>query len=104
MCTSIHAGRRASRAGVGRLCAVLLAAWIFGPVSAPAACLPNADPAIRALQALVDQDAHAALKKVQVLLDTEAGLAHPDPRRMASLYGVQAQAFSILELESKARD
>src|SRR5271154_1196590 len=104
MCTSIYAGRRASRAGLGRLCAVLLAAFISIPVSAPAACLPNADSAIRTLQTLVDQDAHAALKKVQVLLDAEAGLAHPDPRRLASLYGVQAQAFSILELESKARD
>ncbi len=31
-------------------------------------------------------------------------LAHPDPQRLASLYSVQAQAFSILELESKARD
>jgi diguanylate cyclase (GGDEF)-like protein len=104
MCTSIYSGRRAPRAGVGRLCAALLVAWTFGPVSAPAACLPSADPAIRALQTLVDQDAHAALKKVQLLLDTEAGLAHPNPRRLASLYGVQAQAFSILELESKARD
>src|SRR5580692_5415608 len=104
MCTSIYSGRRAPRAGVGRLCAALLVAWTFGPVAAPAACLPNADPAIRTLQTLVDQDAHAALKKIQVLLDAEVGSAQPNPRRLASLYGVQAQAFSILELESKARD
>ncbi len=69
-----------------------------------AACLPNADPEIRALQKLVDQDANAALKKVSVLLHSELGAPFPDPQRLASLYSVQAQAFSILELESKARD
>ena len=69
-----------------------------------AACLPNADPAIRALQILVDQDANAALKKVAVLLKTELATAVPNPQRLASLYSVQAQAYSILELESKARD
>ncbi|MGO9930421.1 MAG: diguanylate cyclase [Steroidobacteraceae bacterium] len=101
---SIHAGVRPSGTGVVRLCAALLIAAVFSPLPAPAACLPSADPAIRALQTLVDQDAHAALKKVQVLLDAEVGSADPNPRRLASLYGVQAQAFSILELESKARD
>jgi diguanylate cyclase (GGDEF)-like protein len=84
-------------------CLALLAAWSFSPLPATAACLPNADPAIRALQTLVDQDANSALKKVQVLLDAEVAAAHPDPQRLASLYGVQAQAFSILERESDAR-
>jgi len=71
---------------------------------AMAACLPNADPAIRALQILVDQDANAALKKVAVLLKTELATAVPNAQRLASLYSVQAQAYSILELETKARD
>src|ERR1700675_3489504 len=104
MCKSMYAGRCVSRAGAVWLCTTLLVAWAFSPLPAPAACLPNADPAIRALQTLVDQDAHAALKKIQVLLDAEVGSAQPNPQRLASLYGVQAQAFSILELESKARD
>jgi diguanylate cyclase (GGDEF)-like protein len=68
------------------------------------ACLPNADLTIRALQELVDQDANAALKKAAVLLKAELATAVPSAQRLASLYSVQAQAYSILELESKARD
>jgi len=78
--------------------------WTFGLQPAAAACIPNADPAIRALQILVDQDANAALKKVAQLLKTELTAPMPNGQRLASLYSVQAQAYSILELESKARD
>jgi diguanylate cyclase (GGDEF)-like protein len=104
MCKSQYAGRCASRAVAVWLLTTLLAAWAFGPLPASAACLPNADPAIRALQTLVDQDAQAALKRIQVLLDAEINAAQPNSQRLAALYGVQAQAFSILELVSKARD
>ncbi len=52
----------------------------------------------------MDQDANAALKKVAVLLKTELATPIPSPQRLASLYSVQAQAYTILELESKARD
>src|SRR5271169_1607066 len=97
-----YAGSCGTRGGTARVCTVILIAWMLGPSPAPAACLPNADPAIRALQVLVDQDANAALSKVQALLDAEAG-AGADPHRLASLYSVQAQAFSILERESDAR-
>jgi len=83
---------------------VLLLCGTWGLQPAAAACLPNADPAIRALQILVDQDANAALKKVAQLLKTELLAPIPNPQRLASLYSVQAQAYSILELESKARD
>jgi diguanylate cyclase (GGDEF)-like protein len=78
--------------------------WTFGLQPVAAACIPNADPAIRALQILVDQDANAALKKVAQLLKTELTAPMLDGQRLASLYSVQAQAYSILELESKARD
>ena len=84
------------------LCPLLVAWSIASP--AAAACLPNADPAIRALQTLVDQDANAALKKLQLLLRDETASPTPNAQRLASLYSVQAQAYSILELESKARD
>ena len=43
-------------------------------------------------------------KKVAALLKTELAAPTPNPQRLASLYSVQAQAYSILELESKARD
>jgi diguanylate cyclase (GGDEF)-like protein len=78
--------------------------WALGSQPAAAACIPNPDPAIRALQILVDQDANAALKKLTVLLKAELTEATPNAQRLASLYSVQAQAYSILELESKARD
>ena len=83
---------------------MLLLSWTLTFQPAAAACLPNADPAIRALQTLVDQDANAALKRVAALLKTELATPMPNPQRLASLYSVQAQAYSILELESKARD
>jgi diguanylate cyclase (GGDEF)-like protein len=83
---------------------LLLLACALRSSPVAAACLPNADPAIRALQELVDQDANAALKKVAVLLKAEMATLIPSPQRLASLYSVQAQAYSILELESKARD
>jgi diguanylate cyclase (GGDEF)-like protein len=83
---------------------MLLMAWSINPLPALGACLPNADPALRSLQTLVDQDANSAVSKVQALLDAELAAPHPNPQRLASLYSVQAQAFSILERESDARD
>jgi len=98
------AGRRASRVAVAGFFALLLLPGVFAARPADAACIPNADPAIRALQILVDQDANAALKKVAALLKTELAEPVANAQRLASLYSVQAQAYSILELESKARD
>ncbi len=66
--------------------------------------MPNADPGIHALQNLVNQDANAALKKVQAELDAELSAQQPNAQHLASLYSVQAQAYSILELEADARD
>jgi diguanylate cyclase (GGDEF)-like protein len=79
-------------------------AWCFMHDPAQAACLPSADPAIRPLQDLVNQDAKAALAKVKALLDAQLAAANPDGHRLASLYDVQAQAYSILELEADARN
>jgi diguanylate cyclase (GGDEF)-like protein len=97
------AGRRASRVAIAGVLALTLA-WAFSTAPAIAACLPNDDPALHALQILVDQDANAALKKVAQLLKVELAAPIPNPQHLASLYSVQAQAYSILELESKARD
>jgi diguanylate cyclase (GGDEF)-like protein len=104
MCKSRHAGRRVSRVGIAAICSAVVLGLTLAASPIRAACLPNADPEIRALQKLVDQDANAALKKVSALLHSELSAPFPDPQRLASLYSVQAQAFSILELESKARD
>ncbi len=83
---------------------MLIAAWTLASFPAAAACLPSADRGIRELQALVNQDAKAALAKVQAILDLETKLPHPNAQRLASLYDVEAQAYSILELGSSARD
>jgi diguanylate cyclase (GGDEF)-like protein len=86
------------------LLTVLLTAWCLVHGPADAACLPSGDPAVRPLQDLVNQDAKAALTKVNILLGVEVAAANPNAQRLASLYDVQAQAYSILELEADARD
>ena len=85
MCNSRCAGRRASRAGIAGIFLLLLLSWTLAFQPAEAACLPNADPAIRALQTLVDQDANAALRKVAVLLKTELASPVANEQRLASL-------------------
>ncbi|MEA3173820.1 MAG: hypothetical protein QOF42_1231 [Gammaproteobacteria bacterium] len=83
---------------------MLFSAWAFAALPAAAACLPSADPSILALQTLISQDAKAALAKVRAMLDFETKLPHPNSQRLASLYDVEAQAYSILELTSSARE
>ena len=95
----LHAPRAV---GLWLLPVLMVASVAFAP--AFAACLPNADPAIRQLQILVDQDAKAALRQVQSLLNAEQALGQVNPQRLASLYEVQAQAYSILELTPDARE
>jgi hypothetical protein len=93
---------RAPRAvGLWLLPVLMVASVAFS--QAFAACLPSADPAIRQLQTLVDQDAKAALRQVQSLLKAEQGLSPVNAQRLASLYDVEAQAYSILELTPDAR-
>jgi diguanylate cyclase (GGDEF)-like protein len=104
MCSPRCAVGRVSLGGKAGIFAALLLSWALSSQPAVAACIPNADPAIRELQILVDQDANAALKKVALLLKAELTALMPSPQRLASLYSVQAQAYSILELETKARD
>jgi diguanylate cyclase (GGDEF)-like protein len=82
---------------------LLLLAWGAAYSQAFAACLPSEDPAIHDLQVMVNRDAKAALAKVRVMLDAELGASRPNSPRIAALYDVQAQAYSILELESDAR-
>jgi diguanylate cyclase (GGDEF)-like protein len=83
---------------------LLLAVCCLLQPRAFAACMPSADGAVRQLQTLVNQDAKVALAKVKTLLASESAAARPNLQRLAALYDVQAQAFSILELEADARD
>jgi diguanylate cyclase (GGDEF)-like protein len=83
---------------------MLAIAWSCVPSTVTAACLGSADPDVRKLQALVEVDATQALKQVQSRLQPLEGAAQPDAHRLAPLYAVQAQAYTILELADDAKN
>jgi diguanylate cyclase (GGDEF)-like protein len=98
------AGRHTCRTAGWWLCAILIACAILPwPAFASSSCLISADPAIRELQDLVDADAARALKKVRTQLDALERAPQTDTQRLASLYAVQARAYTILELDGEAR-
>jgi diguanylate cyclase (GGDEF)-like protein len=76
----------------------------MGSSPAFATCLISADPAIRELQTLLDKDATRAVQQVQIQLQSVERAPQLDAQRTASLYGVQAQAYSILELYDDAKN
>ncbi len=83
--------------------ALLASAWV--PSGVWASCLDNPDPEIHRLQEMVDEDATKALKQTKALL---ASLKHEkftdsNALRIAALYGIQAHAYGILELDVEAR-
>jgi diguanylate cyclase (GGDEF)-like protein len=104
MCNSRFAGRDAFNAAGGWLWLLFVFAWAAGPSPALATCLASADPAIQALQTLVDEDATRVLKQVRTRLDSLERAAPPNAQLLASLYAVQAQAYSILELDDDAKN
>jgi len=103
MCKSSHSGRRAANRAGRRLCCVLAIAWATGAAPSFATCLVSKDPAISELQTLVDKDAARALKQVATRLQPLGHAPQPDVQLLASLYSVQAQAYSMLELDEDAR-
>ena len=102
MSNSRHAGRRVSNKAGWCFCALLLLGCTISSRSS-ASCLRSADPEILKLQTLADDDAALALKQVRALLDSLERAPHPDARRLAALYDVEAQAYAILELDTEAR-
>jgi diguanylate cyclase (GGDEF)-like protein len=99
------AGRCASRSAGEWLCCCFLAiACAASPASARAVCLISADPGIHELQTLVEKDPARALKQAGVRLLAAQRAPQPEVRILASLYAVQAQAYSILELDEEARN
>ena len=106
-----HAGRHASITVRLRGWPGALLAAAFLPAFASASCLPDADTDILRLQQLISKDATKAVQQAQTLLDSlqrepQSG-ASSDPLRTASriaaLYGVQAEAYGVLELDANAR-
>jgi diguanylate cyclase (GGDEF)-like protein len=84
------------------LAAVLACVWVLLPAFASATCLPSPDPRLRELQNLVDRDATRALQEVHARID--AATDHAPPAALAALHAIEAQSYSILELDAQARD
>jgi diguanylate cyclase (GGDEF)-like protein len=82
---------------------MLATAWTMGTAPSFATCLLSKNPAIRELQTLVDKDAARALKQVAARLQPLEHAPQPDVQLLASLYAVQAQAYSMLELDDGAK-
>jgi len=91
-------------AAFGRTALLALALCLSRPIAAWADCFPVTDPAYVQLDPLVDSNGREALTAVAARLRTtqSAGQAE-DSRRLAALYAVQADAYSILELDQEAR-
>src|SRR5215469_14185959 len=67
-------------------------------------CFPVSDAAYVTVDPLVDKNATEALNAVAQRLSALSGAgAAGDPRQLAALYAVQADAYSILELDHEAR-
>jgi diguanylate cyclase (GGDEF)-like protein len=103
MCKFSYSGRHASSSAGWRLCSLLAIAGTMGAAPSFATCLMSKDPDVRELQTLVDKDAARALKQVATRLQPLEHAPQPDVELLASLYAVQAQAYSMLELDDEAK-
>jgi diguanylate cyclase (GGDEF)-like protein len=91
----------------------LCAAAACLPLSAFGYCLMDRDPEVRQLQDLVEKNALAAVREAEQRLSAEQSAARAGETsdgaevtvsRIASLYGVIAEAQGILELDAQARE
>jgi diguanylate cyclase (GGDEF)-like protein len=82
----------------------LLVACLLSSASVEAIpCLNLPDPGVRALQGHLTRDPGATIRQVQVAIDALQRAPLPDTRHLASLYAVEAQGYSLLELDGEAR-
>jgi diguanylate cyclase (GGDEF)-like protein len=111
MQTPWHAGRHASISARLWWWPWLLLAGAFLPLFASASCLPDADADIARLQQLISRDANKAVRQAQGMLDAlrreplsgSSSDALYTASRIGALYAVQAEAYSVLELDENAR-
>jgi diguanylate cyclase (GGDEF)-like protein len=82
--------------------ALLIAATLFGGV-ARASCLELSPPSIQPLQALSIRDPKKALSAVKAALDAAGRTTPLDEPRIAALYAIEAESYSLLELDGDAR-
>jgi diguanylate cyclase (GGDEF)-like protein len=83
---------------------VLACAWTLLPAAAGANCLANPDTVTRELQNLAERDGAKALAEVRARIDASNALGHAIPEQLAALYAVEAESYSILDLDSQARE
>jgi diguanylate cyclase (GGDEF)-like protein len=90
-------------AGFGRAALLALALCAASPITGWADCFPVSDAAYVRLDPLVDRNARDALTAVAAPLHALEGAGKvTDSRQLAALYAVQADAYSILELDHEA--
>ena len=100
ICNPGKSGGAAAALGWAALLALVLCTG--RPLAARADCFPISDPAYVTLDPLVDRNGRQALTAVAARVQAldRGGVA--DPRQLAALYAVQADAYSILELDHEA--
>ncbi len=81
----------------------LLAACLAMPAKARADCLDLPFTDVRSMEALSIQDPKRALEGIGKALATALQSTPADNRHVAALYAVQAQSYSLLELDAEAR-
>ena len=83
---------------------MLALVWAVAASPSFAICLVSKDPEIRELQTLVNKDAAQAVKQAGARLQSPEQTPQPDAQLLASLYAVQGQAYTNLELDDDARN
>jgi diguanylate cyclase (GGDEF)-like protein len=87
----------------GRAVLLALALCVARPMTAWAECFQVTDPTYTALDPMVDRNATRALAAASARLQALAGTgSRVDSRQLAAVYAVQADAYSILELDDQA--
>ncbi len=66
-------------------------------------CLRTPDPVARQLQGQLTRDPATTIRQAQAAINSLQGSSPADTGRLASLYAVQAQGYSLLELDGDAR-
>jgi diguanylate cyclase (GGDEF)-like protein len=96
-------GRPGGAAAFGRAVVLALALCAVSPITAWAECFQVTEPAYKTLEPLVDRNATQALAAASARLRALERAGSPtDSRQLAALYAVQADAYSILELDDQA--
>jgi diguanylate cyclase (GGDEF)-like protein len=93
---------RASRKAVSAAGGLLAVAILLSGV-ARASCLDLDEPRVLPLQELSIRDPKKALETVKLALAAAERAATKNPPRIAALYAIEAESYSLLELDADAR-